>query len=192
MSVALIDINIIVMVKCLARLLIAVARGAASAIGAVEARWAHLVPRLRFSEVVLRSILLLVAEAVSVAALSRAIFSLLLLGLELGEHLLFIAASRLRRRRRLRGLPDHVLHTRLAKPVIDGEVVQLSQVLMHAQYFLVLNRLLQLCLRCIALLLLFNELLNFGGVQAGWCPPVVLDVTRLDNSLDLRSNVPIC
>ena len=78
----------------------------------------------------------------------------------------------------------------LLQAIVNCEVVQLSEVLMDTQDFLMLDRLLHLCLSCIALLLLLDEFLNFRGVQAT-CVPVVFDVAILNDALDLGLDVAI-
>ena len=59
------------------------------------------------------------------------------------------------------GLDKFLLVTRLLKSIVEGVVVQLSQVFVDTKDFLMLNCSLHLGLRCIALLLLFDEFLNF-------------------------------
>ena len=79
----------------------------------------------------------------------------------------------------------------LPQAVVDGEVVKLGQVFVHAKDLLVLYRGLHLCLRRIALLLLLNKFLNFGSVQARGRPPVVFDLACLNHTLHLGFNVAI-
>ena len=79
----------------------------------------------------------------------------------------------------------------LLQAVVDGEVVQLGQVFVHAKDLLVLYRRLHLRLRRIALLLLLDEFLNFGGVQAGGRPPAVLDLACLNHALHLGFDVAV-
>ena len=78
----------------------------------------------------------------------------------------------------------------LLQTIVNCEVVQLGEVLMDTQDFLMLDRLLHLCLGCIALLLLLDEFLNFRGVQAT-CVPVVLDVAILNDALHFGLNVAV-
>ena len=79
----------------------------------------------------------------------------------------------------------------LLHAVVDGEVVQLGQVFVHAENLLVLYRRLHLRLRRIALLLLLNEFLNFGSVQAGGRPPVVFNLACLNHALHLGLDVAV-
>lgn len=58
----------------------------------------------------------------------------------------------------------YILNTRLSQAVINREVMQLGQVLVHAKNLLVFNCLLQFGLGSVALLLLFDEFLNFRRV----------------------------
>lgn len=121
--------------------------------------------RLGVAEVVARrAILLLVAKTVSVSLLSRAAVPLSARLFELSENLLLSAAASLGRAWRLWSRLRYILDTRLPQAVVDGEIVQLGQVLVHAKNLLVLNSLLQFSLSSVALLLLFDEFLNFGRV----------------------------
>ena len=81
----------------------------------------------------------------------------------------------------------------LLQAIVHCEVVQLSEVLVDTQDFLMLDRLLHFCLGCIALLLLLNEFLNFRGVQAACIAAgtLVLDVAVLNDALDLGLDVAI-
>ena len=79
----------------------------------------------------------------------------------------------------------------LLHAVVDGEVVQLGQVFVHAENLLVLYRRLHLRLRRIALLLLLNEFLNFGSVQAGGRSPVVFNLACLNHALNLGFDVAV-
>ena len=54
-----------------------------------------------------------------------------------------------------------------------------------------LNCRLHLSLRCIALFLLFNEFLNFARVHSRRALATVLNLTRLDHSLDLCFDIAI-
>ena len=53
------------------------------------------------------------------------------------------------------------------------------------------NGRLHLGLRCISLLLLLDELLNLGGIQARRSGRVVLDVARLDQTFDPGFDVAV-
>ena len=75
--------------------------------------------------------------------------------------------------------------------IVHGKVVKLRQIIMHSHNFLMLNCSLHFGLGCIALLLLFNEFLNFSGVQSWWCAWIVLDVSCLDHTFDFRLNISI-
>ena len=79
----------------------------------------------------------------------------------------------------------------LPQAVVDGEVVELGQVFVHAKDLLVLYRRLHLCLRRIALLLLLNKFLNFRSVQARGRSPVVFDLACLNHALHLGFNVAV-
>ena len=79
----------------------------------------------------------------------------------------------------------------LPHAVVDSEVVQLGQVFVHAQDLLMLYRRLHLGFRRIALLLLLNEFLNFGSVQAGGRPPAILNLARLNHTLHLGLDVAV-
>ena len=79
----------------------------------------------------------------------------------------------------------------LLHAVVDGEVVQLGQVFVHAENLLVLYCRLHLRLRRIALLLLLNEFLNFGSVQAGGRSPVVFNLACLNHALNLGFDVAV-
>ena len=74
------------------------------------------------------------------------------------------AAASLCRARWLWSGLRYIFDTRLSQAVINREVMQLGQVLVHAKNLLVFYRLLQLGLGSVALLLLFDEFLNFRRV----------------------------
>ena len=111
-----------------------------------------------------RAIFLLVAKTVCVSLLSRAAVPLSARLFELSENLFLSAAASLGRAWRLWSRLRYILDTRLSQAVINREVMQLGQVLVHAKNLLVFYRLLQLGLGSVALLLLFDEFLNFGRV----------------------------
>ena len=69
--------------------------------------------------------------------------------------------------------------------------MKLGEILVHAQDFFMLNRLLHLGLRRISFFLLFDEFLNFRGVQARRCATIVFHISVLSLSLDLGLDVTI-
>lgn len=79
----------------------------------------------------------------------------------------------------------------LLQSVVDSEVVQLGQVLVHPQNLLVLDGLLHLGLRRIALLLLLDVLLNFASVDSRGLEPLVLDLAVLDHPSHFLLDVAI-
>ena len=79
----------------------------------------------------------------------------------------------------------------MSHAVIDGEVMELGQVLVHSEDLLMFDGGFEFGLGSIALFLLFNEFLNFRGVQSRWCAAIVLDLAGLDNPLDLGLDVAI-
>ena len=97
---------------------------------------------------------------------------------------------------------DHTIRkrfllSRLLEPIVNREVVQLGQIFVDAEDFLMLNGLLHLSFECIALFLLLDEFLNFAGIHDHSRRPshlavAVLHLARLNHSLHLCLYVAIC
>ena len=87
---------------------------------------------------------------------------------------------------------ERLLLRGLLHAIVDSEVVKLGQVLVHSQDLLMLDGLLHPRLRCIALLLLLDEFLNFAGVHARGHNAAVLHLAGLNDALDLGLDVAIC
>ena len=87
---------------------------------------------------------------------------------------------------------ERLLLRGLLHAIVDSEVVELGQVLVHSQDLLMLNSLLHPRLRRIALFLLLDEFLNFAGIHARGHSAAVLYLAGLNDALDLGLDVAVC
>lgn len=196
-----IDDGLVIGIKCVSRLLISVPLRSSPAFCTIEARLSILTSRAYIDGVSHITIIrrspqakcLLIAIAIGLMALPRAALPLLFWWSHIFKGALPLDIGCAIRHVWRRLSYNKIFRVITARPesIVHSKVVKLGQIIMHSHNFLMLNCSLHFGLGRIALLLLFNEFLNFSGVQSWRSAWIILDIPCLDHAFNFRLDISI-